>query len=172
MPLLQGNVGWSPICYNLTMRIIGIDPGFEKTGFAVMETENRKIKLLDFGMIFTSKECPFPQRLHQIATDLKKILKQWKPQAAAIEHVFFSKNVKTAIKVANSRGVVLEILEEHGIPIHEFTPSQIKSTVTGDGKADKLQIKKMLQYLLSIDLKNDDTADAIAAGLCLLTTNS
>ncbi|MEK7524013.1 MAG: crossover junction endodeoxyribonuclease RuvC [Patescibacteria group bacterium] len=155
------------------MRVIGIDPGIERTGFAILEMQPQgKFKLLDFGRIFTDKKNPFPHRLRSIADDLKVILKQWKPDAAAIEEVFFSKNVRTAIKVSHARGVILEVLEECGVPTRELNPSHIKLSVAGDGRADKLQIRKMLQYLLAVDVKSDDTADAIACGICFLTTKT
>lgn len=152
------------------MRVIGIDPGIEKTGFAVFENMDGSPQLLDCGCIFTDKKQTFSNRLNTLANDLKKILKKWRPNAAGIEEIFFSKNVKTAIKVAHSRGVILKTLEEHGVEIMEFNPAHVKMSVTGDGRADKLQVKKMVKYLLGLDLKNDDTADAIACGLCLLTT--
>lgn len=151
------------------MRIIGIDPGIEKTGFAVLEVVGGKTCLKDFGRILTDKKDPFSYRLNTLACDLKKLLKKWKPSAAGLEEVFFSKNVKTAIKVSHARGVILETLEECGVAVYEFNPSHVKMAVTGDGRADKLQVKKMVKYLLGIDLKNDDTADAVACGLALLT---
>lgn len=150
------------------MRIIGIDPGVERTGFAILEAENGKIKLLDFGHIHTDKKHPFPRRLNLLASDLRALLRQWKPMAASIEQIFFSKNVKTAINVSHARGVILEILEEHGITVAEFSPGQVKLAVTGDSKADKLQIRKMIQCLLGVGIKSDDAADAIACGMCLL----
>lgn len=153
---------------------MGIDPGIERTGFAILEVIGGKTHLLDFGRILTDKKDPFSHRLNTLACDLKKLLKKWRPAAAGLEEVFFSKNVKTAIKVSHARGVILETLEEHGIAIYEFNPAHVKMAVTGDGRADKFQIKKMVKYLLGVDLKRDDTADAIACGLMLtqLTTNN
>lgn len=153
------------------MRVIGIDPGIERTGFAILEMHGAKVHLLDFGRIFTEKRHPFSHRLNLLATDLKSLLKKWKPTAAGVEQLFFSRNVKTAMKVSHARGVILEVLEEHGIPMEEFNPAHIKLSVTGDAKADKKQVRKMIQYLLGISIKSDDTADAIACGLCLLHTN-
>lgn len=150
------------------MRVIGIDPGIERTGFAVLEVADGKTHLKDFGRILTDKTHPFSYRLNTLASDLKKLLKKWKPAAAGLEEVFFSKNVKTAIKVSHARGVILETLEEHGIAVYEFNPAHVKMSVTGDGRADKLQVKKMVKYLLGVDLKNDDTADAIACALAVL----
>lgn len=154
------------------MRVIGIDPGIERTGFAVLERENGRVRLLDSGRIFTDKKHPFSHRLHSLATDMAALLKQWKPQAAAVEQLFFSKNVKTAMRVSHGRGVILETLEEHGVAIQEFNPSHIKIAVTGDARADKLQMKKMLQCLLGFSPDSDDAADAIACGLCLLHTKA
>lgn len=150
------------------MRIIGIDPGIERTGFAILEMQNRKIALLDCGLILTEKKHPFSFRLNLLANDLRGILRQWKPAAAGLEQIFFSKNVKTAMRVSHARGVILEVLEESGIPVQELNPSHIKIAVTGDGRADKLQMKKMLPYLIPVNLKSDDTIDAIACGICLL----
>ncbi|MEK9132628.1 MAG: crossover junction endodeoxyribonuclease RuvC [Patescibacteria group bacterium] len=151
------------------MRIIGIDPGIERTGFAILELANGKIKLLDCGRIHTDKKHPFSHRLNLLASDLRELLRQWKPTAASIEQIFFSKNVKTAINVSHARGVILEVLEEQGIEVAEFNPGQVKLAVTGDSKADKLQIRKMIQCLLGVGVKSDDAADAIACGMCLLS---
>ena len=152
------------------MRVIGIDPGFERTGFAVLEMRGGKTELLDCGRIFTDKKYPFSHRLTLLAADIRTLLKQWKPQAAGCEQIFFSKNVKTAMKVSHARGVILEILEEYGVPVQEFNPGSVKSAVTGDSRADKKQIQKMLQYLLKVNLKSDDATDAIACGICLLSS--
>lgn len=149
------------------MRVIGIDPGIEKTGFAILEQQNGILHFLDGGCIFTNKKDAFSYRLHALALDLKKLLRQWKPTAAGLEEIFFSKNVKTAIKVSHARGVILETLEAYEIPVVAFNPAHVKIAVTGDGKADKKQIQKMIQYLLGIKLRNDDTADAMACGICL-----
>lgn len=163
----DGNIS----CYTFFMRVIGIDPGIEKTGFAILEKEQGKIQLLDFGCLITDKKYPFPNRLYTLVQDLKMILKQWVPLAAGLEEIFFSKNVKTAIKVAHARGVILEVLEEYGIFVKTFNPSHIKLAVTGDAKADKKQMQKMIHYLMGIALQNDDTVDAIACGIAFLNTH-
>lgn len=152
------------------MRLLGIDPGIERTGFAILEVSHGEPKLLDAGCIRTSKEHTKTERLHTIAQDLSAIIRQWKPTAAGVEIVFFSKNVKTAITVSHARGVILEVLERHRVAVHEFNPSHIKMAVTGNGRADKLQIQRMLQYLLNVEVKSDDTADAIACSLCLMNS--
>ena len=154
------------------MLVLGIDPGIERTGFAVLASECGKIRVLDFGCIMTDKKHPFSNRLAQLATDLRSVLRQWKPSACAVEQLFFSKNVKTAMTVSHARGVILEVLEEHGIPVQELNPGHIKLAVCGDARADKLQIRKMLHFTLGIDVRQDDTADAIAAALCMITTHT
>lgn len=154
------------------MHVLGIDPGIERTGFAVLEMKPRgAFSVLDFGCILTDKKLPTAARLQSLAQDLKEIVSKWKPVAAGIEQVFFSKNVKTAMKVSHARGVIMETLEDHGVSIFEFNPSHIKMAVCGHGRADKHEVKKMIQYTLGIHLKNDDTADAIACGICLVTTH-
>ena len=154
------------------MHVLGIDPGIERTGFAVLEFDKKgAIHVLDCGQIFTDKKFPLPARLQQLSQDLKTIIAQWKPVAAGIEQIFFSKNVKTAITVSHARGVIIEVLEDYGVAIFELNPGQIKLAVAGHGKATKQEIKKMIQCTLGISLKNDDTADAIAAGICLLTVH-
>lgn len=150
------------------MRIIGIDPGIEKTGFAILESNKNRRTLLDCGCIRTSKKESLSSRLVQLKKDLHEVLAQWKPTHGSVEMIFFSKNVKTAITVAHARGVILEVLAEYGVELTEFAPNQIKAAITGDATADKKQVQKMVHYELGITLRNDDTVDAIAGGLCLL----
>lgn len=154
------------------MRVIGIDPGIERTGFAILEKKGQGFVLHDCGCITTQRGLPLSARLMTLADDLRTLVRQWQPIGAGIEKVYFSKNVKTAMTVSHARGVILETLEEHGIPLQEFNPADIKIAVTGYGGADKEQMKKMVQILLGVSLKNDDTADAIACGMCLLSTHT
>lgn len=151
------------------MRIIGIDPGTAITGFSIIEREKGEIKLLDYGCIRTSSSLSPATRLNQIAQDLETILKQWKPQLASVEKLFFNKNVKTAMSVSQARGVILQKLIENKVEENEFTPMQIKAAVCGHGKADKKMVQKMVQVILRLKNipKPDDAADAIAAALCL-----
>lgn len=151
------------------MKIIGIDPGTSIVGFSVIEASKRKCRLLDYGCIKTKPNLPLEEKLTEISRDLNKLVKQWKPAHASIEKVFFSKNIKTAINVAHSRGVIVEMLHRNNVGIHEFTPQQIKLSVCGYGKAGKENVKKMIQLIFGLRsaLKADDTADAIAASYCL-----
>ena len=154
------------------MRIIGIDPGTATTGFSIIEKERGKIKLLDYGCIKTSKDLKHGDRLNQIADDLITLISKWQPQKASIEKLFFNKNVKTAISVAQARGVITETLNRKGISQQEFTPAQIKLSVCGYGKADKKMVQHMVKTILSLKStpQPDDAADAIAAAICSANT--
>ncbi|MBU1992540.1 MAG: crossover junction endodeoxyribonuclease RuvC [Patescibacteria group bacterium] len=150
------------------MKIIGIDPGTRTTGFGVIEIERDHISLLDYGCIKTEAGLDAHVRLSQIGSDLEKLIKKWRPDEAAVEELFFAKNVKTAMSVAQARGVVLEKLNRKGVRISEYKPSEIKEIVCGNGRADKKALQKMVQLLLKLNRipKPDDAADAIAAALC------
>lgn len=151
------------------MRIIGIDPGTATTGFSIIEHDGNKTKLLEYGCIRTAAGLAKNIRLQQIAEDLSTIIKKWKPQAASVEKLFFKKNVKTAISVAEARGVVIQKFTERGLSFHEFTPLEIKLAVCGYGKADKKMVQQMVKMILKMNQipKPDDAADAIAVALCL-----
>ena len=151
------------------MKIIGIDPGTAITGFAIIESKENQIALLEYGCIRTQAGLKNSTRLNQIASDLDLILKKWQPLKAAVEKVFFSKNVKTAGTVMEARGVILQKLSEHAVEETEYTPPEIKSAICGFGKADKKMVQKMVQMTLKLSSipTPDDAADAIAAALCL-----
>jgi len=154
------------------MKILGIDPGTATTGFSIIETIGPSIKLLDYGAIVTSKTTKSYDRLNQIAEDIEIIIKKWRPQKASIERLFFNKNIKTAISVAEARGVITQHLAKNKIEIYEFGPSEIKCTVCGNGKADKKAVQKMVQLLMNLKKipKPDDAADAIAVAICCANT--
>lgn len=151
------------------MRILGIDPGTATTGFSIVESIKGKITVLDYGCIRTAAGLPKNIRLQQIAEDLTTIIKKWQPQAGSIEKLFFKKNIKTAMAVAEARGVVIQKFTENGLDFHEFTPLEIKLAVCGYGKADKRMVQQMLKIMLKMSHipKPDDAADAIAAAICL-----
>ena len=151
------------------MRIIGIDPGTAITGFSILERENSKLRLLEYGCIRTSAGLRPGTRLNQISMDLKTIIKKWKPDIASVEKLFFQTNVKTAISVAQARGVIIQNLTEAGIDQFEYTPLEIKQAVCGYGKADKRMIQDMVKIILGLKSipKPDDAADAIACAICL-----
>ena len=150
------------------MRILGIDPGIERVGFGVIEIKNRLTHVLDFGCIKTEKHLSNARRLSQIRNDLMELITAWNPYFAAVEKLFFTKNIKTGIAVAESRGVIIQTLEEKNIDTGEYTPNEVKSSVCGDGKAEKAGIQKMIMLILKLAVvpKPDDAADALALALC------
>lgn len=148
------------------MRILGIDPGTGIMGFGVIDS-GRQPKMVDAGVIRTKVHQPEPERLVIIYDALQEIVKLNKPQAVSVEKLFFARNVTTAMSVAQARGIVLLVAQQHDLPIHEYTPMQIKQTITGYGKADKKQMQEMVRMLLKLKEapKPDDCADALAAAL-------
>ncbi len=151
------------------MRIIGIDPGTAITGFSILERNGAKLKLLEYGCIRTAAGLSAGVRLNQIAQDLSTILKKWQPNLASVEKLFFQNNVKTAMSVAQARGVIIQNLTAYGVNTMEYTPLQIKSAICGYGQADKAMVQTMVKMILGLSTvpKPDDAADAIAAAICL-----
>ena len=150
------------------MRILGIDPGVATIGFGLVEAQRSAVRLLRYGVITTPAGLPLSVRLHQISQDMSQLLEQLKPEEAAVEELFFSKNITTGIAVAHGRGVILLELERAGVPVYEYTPMQVKQAVAGYGGADKRQVMLMTQRLLRMQCvpRPDDAADALAIAIC------
>ena len=150
------------------MRIIGIDPGYAIVGYGVIDYNEGKFKVLEYGAITTDKNTPFEKRLCEIHEDYSYILDKWKPDALAIERLYFNTNQKTAIDVAQARGIIIMDTAIRNISIHEYTPLQVKQAVVGYGKAVKKQVQEMITRILSLPSvpKPDDTADALAMAIC------
>ena len=150
------------------MRILGIDPGFAITGFSVIDYEGNKFKLITSGAILTEAHTSFPLRLEQIYNQLNQIITEYKPDAMAIEELFFNNNAKTAINVAQARGVILVTAKLNKVPIYEYTPLQVKQAVVGYGRADKIQVQRMVKLILNEENlpKLDDTTDSMAMAIC------
>ncbi len=155
------------------MIILGIDPGYGLVGFGILEKNGGNIKALDFGCISTDKGEKLTKRLEIISNCMHEIIDKWHPDEMAIEKLFFNKNITTGIPVAQARGVILVAAQERGIPIFEYTPSNIKMALTGMGKADKKQMQFMVKTLLGLQEvpKPDDAADALAVAICHSQTN-
>ncbi len=149
------------------MRILGIDPGTGILGFGVIDVNGAKITMVDAGVITTPAHTPHDERLEDIYDGLTEIVKSTQPDAYSVEKLFFTKNVTTAMTVAEARGVALLVARQHKIPIAEYTPPQIKQTLTGYGKADKKQVQEMVRLQLGLKEvpKPDDCADALAAAI-------
>ena len=150
------------------MRILGIDPGYAITGYSIIDYIGNKFNLIDSGAVTTKAGLSFPVRLTKIYDDVSDIIDTYKPDAIAIEELFFNNNAKTAINVAQARGIVLTVGCKKNIPTYEYTPLQIKQAVAGYGRADKIQVQKMVKTILNVDKlpKLDDTTDSMAAAIC------
>lgn len=150
------------------MRIIGIDPGYAIVGFGVLDYNKSRFSVVEYGAITTPAEMDFNQRLCEIYSDLCYIFDKYKPDFLSIERLYFTSNQKTAIAVAQARGVTLLAAKQRGIEIFEYTPLQVKQSVTGYGKAVKKQVQDMTKRILELDEvpKPDDTADALAMAIC------
>jgi len=150
------------------MKIISIDPGYERLGIAVIEKETKGKEILLYSECFkTSPKLPHSERLKLIGEKIKEVVKKYKPEILATEKLFFSGNQKTAMLVAEARGVILYISSSLGLPIFEYSPADIKIAVTGYGKSEKNQVISMVKKLIPVDKKtnSDDEFDAIAIGL-------
>lgn len=157
------------------MVILGIDPGYAIVGYGVIEKDVRgNCRVLDYGAINTPKEEDFPVRLAMIADGMKALINRFKPDAVAVEELFFNQNITTGIAVAEARGVILCSAIQAVPMVYEFTPMQIKLSITGFGKADKKQVQFMTKSLLGLKSvpKPDDAADALAVALTLAQTNT
>lgn len=152
------------------MLAVGIDPGTAICGYGVVESQGSRLRAIDYGAIQTSAALPASERLQVIHHQLGDVLKQYQPQVAGVEQLFFNKNVRTAMAVGQARGVILLTIANHGITLAEYTPLQVKQSVVGYGKATKEQVIYMTQRLLSLSdkPKPDDVADALAIAICTL----
>ena len=150
------------------MRIIGIDPGYAIVGVGVVDYVKNKFYPVKFGAVDTPAGTPFEERLRIIYDTIKEVIAETKPECMSIERLYFNSNQKTAIDVAEARGVILLAAIQAGIPIFEYTPLQIKQSLVGYGRAEKIQVQTMVSSLLNIDFipKPDDAADALAVAIC------
>lgn len=152
---------------------LGIDPGTATTGYGLVRLmPDGELIAVSFGVISTPKEATPSARLEMLYNDLRKLLKQHKPDTSAVEKLFFARNVTTGIAVGQARGVVLLALEQAGIEIFEYTPKEVKNAVAGYGSAEKRQVQEMVRALLQLDSipKPDDAADALAVAITHLNT--
>ena len=149
------------------MKVIAIDPGYGRCGVAIVEKKDGKEHWVFSACIETSAKTEFTNRLAQVVGECERLMVLHKPEALAMERLFFNSNQKTAMQVAEVRGALLRAAHAFGISTHEYTPAQIKSATTGSGRADKKQVASMLHILLKIEkpIRHDDEYDAIAVGL-------
>ncbi len=146
------------------MRILGIDPGIGRTGWGMIEVQNAKLKIQSYGCIETTKTFALGARLESLYEQVQQVIQGYKPDALAIEELFFNTNAKTAMVVGQARGVILLAASQSRLPISVYTPLQVKIAVTGYGRAEKRQVGQMIKTILHLDTipKPDDTADALA----------
>ena len=152
--------------------ILGIDPGIADTGYGLIKDEGGKLTCLAYGSIRTKAGVDLTSRLLALNEELDGIIKRYKPDLAAIEQLFFNKNVRTALVVGQARGVALLTLKQNGLPVIDFTPAQVKRAVSAYGQAPKKQVQKMVQIILNLAAlpQPDDAADALAIAICALNS--
>lgn len=152
---------------NAKTRVLGIDPGYGRLGYGIVEEARGDLRVIDYGCLETSKTESHQNRLIEIKQHLEKLIKSWEPTVAATESLFFSKNVKTALAVGEARGVILVTLAEANLPVLELSPQEVKQAVTGYGNAEKQQVQKMVQIILKLPKppKPDDAADGLAIAI-------
>jgi crossover junction endodeoxyribonuclease RuvC len=149
------------------MIALGFDPGTARLGYGVIESEPEP-EAIDYGVVVTTADTPMAQRLLEIHRAVGELMDRHRPEAIAVESLYFARNVTTAMTVGQARGVVLLAAAERGIPVAEYSPSEVKQAVVGYGKADKQQIQEMMRIMLGLDAlpRPDDAADALAVAIC------
>ncbi len=150
------------------MVILGIDPGYAIVGCGIVRYEKNNFSLIGYGAVTTDKDMPFNSRLKKIYDDITELINKFKPDAVSIERLYFNTNQKTAIDVAQARGVIVLAVENAGVPLFEYTPLQVKQSMVGYGRAEKTQVQEMTKTFLHLDKipKPDDAADALALAIC------
>ena len=150
------------------MRIFGIDPGSERTGYGCVETNGSRHEVVTYGAIASAAAASFPDRLLAIHTGLSVLLADCRPDCVAIENLFFATNVRSALKLGHARGVAMLAAVEAGLPVFEYTPAEIKRVVVGYGRAEKAQVQQMVKILLGLPAipSPHDAADALAVAIC------
>jgi crossover junction endodeoxyribonuclease RuvC len=150
------------------MIVLGLDPGTAITGYGLIEDAGNRAVAVAYGTINTPADMALPQRLRHIYHDLGDLIRRYRPEVGAVEQLFFSRNVRTALAVGHARGVVLLALADAGLPVFEYTPLQVKQALSGYGRAGKPQIQEMVRLILELDAvpQPDDAADALAVAIC------
>ncbi|MGD0586488.1 MAG: crossover junction endodeoxyribonuclease RuvC [Oryzomonas sp.] len=149
------------------MRVLGIDPGSRITGYGIVEQEGNRLVHVDNGAIFTDSAADFPGRLQRIFDGLCSVIAEFRPDEAAVENIFFSTNVQSALKLGQARGAAIVAAVQAGLPVAEYTALQVKQAVVGQGRAEKGQVQKMLKALLGLpEIAQADASDALAVAVC------
>ena len=149
------------------MRVLGIDPGSRITGYGIIDKEGNRLIHVDNGAIFTDSQKDFPMRLQRIYRGLTEVIERFRPDAVAVENIFFANNVQSALKLGQARGAAIVAGVNAGLPVFEYTALQVKQAVVGHGRADKQQVQKMLKVLLNLpEVAQEDASDALATAVC------
>lgn len=150
------------------MRILGIDPGTEATGFGVIDSDGERHVLCEYGVIAAPRAATFARKLHLIHQRLQEVVERCQPEGVVVENVFYAANVKSALRLGHVRGVALLAAVANDLPLFEYSPLEVKQAVVGYGRADKEQIQRMVMFLLALDSPPEphDAADALAVALC------
>ena len=156
------------------MRIFGVDPGSERTGYGCIESSGGRHSLVTCGILSAPARSTFPERLFAIHTGLQELLERHRPECVAVENIFFAKNVRSALKLGHARGIALLAASQASIPVVEYSPAEIKRSVVGYGRAEKHQVQTMMKLLLGLDAvpSPHDVADALAVAVCHIHTSS
>jgi crossover junction endodeoxyribonuclease RuvC len=151
--------------------VLGIDCGSERTGYGVIDSDGAEHRLLACGVICTDTKWPFERRLLEIAGGLRSLIREHRPESGAVEGVFYSANVKTALKLAHVRGIALLVIAEAGMELAEYSPLEVKTSVVGYGRAEKCQVQMMVRSLLRVAdaIESEDACDALAVAICHVT---
>lgn len=152
------------------MLTLGIDPGVSRTGYGLVRKIDEDLTLVEYGVIATESESPPAQRLRVICDELERIIVHHRPTDVAVERLFFSSNARTALAVGEARGVALLAAAKHDLPVYEYTPSEVKESLVGYGRATKGQVQELVKIVLGLDFlpEPDDAADALAVAICHL----
>jgi crossover junction endodeoxyribonuclease RuvC len=152
------------------MRVLGIDPGTATTGYGVVEETEEGLRALAYGVVTTPANYPLPQRLQTIYGELRRLVREWQPDAVAVEELYFNVNVRTAMTVGQARGVALLAMADEGVTVAEYGPGEVKQALTGYGRAGKRQMQEMVRMILGLSAppRPDDAADALAVAICHL----
>ena len=150
------------------MRILGVDPGSETTGYGLIESDGSELRLITFGAIRTPARSPFHERLLRIHSGLSELLAREAADVLAVEGIFYAANVQSALKLGHARGIVLLAAAQRGLPVYEYSPLEVKRGIAGYGRAEKAQVQGMVQFLLHLPEPPapDDAADALALAIC------
>jgi crossover junction endodeoxyribonuclease RuvC len=154
------------------MRVLGIDPGSRITGYGIVEQQGNRLVHVDNGAIFTDKATDFAGRLKLIFEGLSAIIAEYRPEQVAVENIFFSTNVQSALKLGQARGAAIVAAVHAGLPVAEYTALQVKKAVVGQGRAEKGQVQKMLKALLGLpEIAQADASDALAVAVCHINSH-